>query len=96
MDAVMALIEDLARLGRSGAPDATLAAAREHHRRAQFLLDFVEAENSMGFHADQEAMRLLALSIDAARLGQLALRDPARMPPAVATHDPVEEHTPGG
>jgi nitrite reductase (cytochrome c-552) len=96
MDAVVALIEDLARLRDSGAPDAAVAAAREHHRRAQFLLDFVEAENSMGFHADQEAMRLLALSIDAARLGQLALRDPGRIPPAVATRDPVEEHTPGG
>ena len=28
---------------------------------AQFLLDFIEAENSMGFHADQEAVRVLAL-----------------------------------
>lgn len=96
MDAVVALIADLARLCQSGAPDAALAAAREHQRRAQFLLDFVEAENPMGFHADQEAMRILALSIDAARLGQLALRDPASVPPAIVTHDPVEEHTPGG
>jgi hypothetical protein len=50
----------------------------------------------MGFHADQESMRLLALSIDAARLGQLALRDPAAARPAVAAQDPVEEQTPGG
>lgn len=96
MDAVVALIGDLAQAGRGGAPDADLAAAREHHRRAQFLLDFVEAENSMGFHADQEAMRLLALSIDAARLGQLALRDPAAARPSIAAQGPVEEHTPGG
>ncbi|HVR70150.1 MAG TPA: ammonia-forming cytochrome c nitrite reductase subunit c552, partial [Vicinamibacteria bacterium] len=85
MDAVVALIGDLARRVQAGAPDAELAAAREHQRRAQFLLDFVEAENSMGFHADQEAMRVLALSLDAARLGQLALRDPDRVPPAVVT-----------
>lgn len=74
MDAVVALIGELAQAGRGGAAGTDLAAAREHHRRAQFLLDFVEAENSMGFHADQESMRLLALSIDAARLGQLALQ----------------------
>jgi nitrite reductase (cytochrome c-552) len=35
---------------------------------------FIEAENSMGFHAPQEAMRVLALSLDHARKGQLALR----------------------
>ena len=28
----------------------------------------------MGFHADQEAVRVLALSIDQTRKGQLALR----------------------
>jgi hypothetical protein len=50
----------------------------------------------MGFHADQEAMRILALSIDAARLGQLALRDPAAARPAVASREPVDEQTPGG
>jgi len=33
----------------------------------------VEAENSMGFHADQEAMRVLGLSINYARLGTMAL-----------------------
>jgi nitrite reductase (cytochrome c-552) len=34
----------------------------------------VEAENSMGFHAPQEAARLLGHAIDYARLGQVALR----------------------
>ena len=38
------------------------------------MLDFVEAENSTGFHAPQEAQRILAESIDYARQGQLALR----------------------
>jgi nitrite reductase (cytochrome c-552) len=44
------------------------------HGRPQFFLDFVEAENSMGFHAPQEAMRLFGLSLDQTRRGQAALR----------------------
>jgi nitrate/TMAO reductase-like tetraheme cytochrome c subunit len=42
-------------------------------RRAQFYLDFIEAENSTGFHASQEAARILAESIDFSRKGQNAL-----------------------
>ncbi|MDQ2669152.1 MAG: ammonia-forming cytochrome c nitrite reductase subunit c552, partial [Gemmatimonadota bacterium] len=44
--------------------------------------DFIEAENSMGFHADQEAVRILGKAIDFARQGQLALtgRAPAVEP----------------
>jgi hypothetical protein len=30
----------------------------------------------MGFHADQEAVRVLALSLEHARRGQVALRQP--------------------
>jgi formate-dependent nitrite reductase cytochrome c552 subunit len=40
----------------------------------QFYLDFIEAENSMGFHASQEAVKLLGQSIDFSRKGQMALR----------------------
>ncbi|MCM2257855.1 MAG: ammonia-forming cytochrome c nitrite reductase subunit c552, partial [Vicinamibacteria bacterium] len=43
-------------------------------RKAQFFIDFVESENSNGFHAPQEAVRILGEAIDAARQGQLALR----------------------
>jgi len=84
MDAVVALIEDLAAAKTAGRPDADLAAARELHRQAQFYLDFIEAENSMGFHAPGEAARILAVSIDLARQGQLALRGaaPAASAPA--------------
>jgi nitrite reductase (cytochrome c-552) len=38
------------------------------------MLDFVEAENSTGFHAPGEAQRILAEAIDYSRQGQLALR----------------------
>jgi nitrite reductase (cytochrome c-552) len=77
MNAVVALIGELKQAKQAGRPDGELAGAQKLHRKAQFFLDFVEAENSTGFHADQEAMRILALSLDAARLGQLALRDPS-------------------
>jgi nitrite reductase (cytochrome c-552) len=48
--------------------------AQAYQRKAQFLTDFIEAENSMGFHADQESARILANAINYARLGQSALR----------------------
>ena len=73
MDALVALIADLKAAREAGTADAALATARDHQRQAQFLLDFIEAENSMGFHASQESMRILALSIDHTRKGQLAL-----------------------
>ena len=80
MDAVVALIGDLKAAMAAGRTDAELEKPRELQRRAQFYLDFVEAENSVGFHAPEEAARILAQSIDAARQGQLALRDPAFAP----------------
>ena len=41
-------------------------------RKAQWRLDFVAAENSMGFHAPQELARILGESIDMSRQAQLA------------------------
>jgi nitrite reductase (cytochrome c-552) len=73
MDALLALIHDIKMARSTGADDAALAQPRRRQRRAQFLLDFIEAENSMGFHADQEAVRILALSIDESRRGQASL-----------------------
>jgi nitrite reductase (cytochrome c-552) len=74
MDALVALIGDIKTSAEAAASATDLETARRHQRRAQFLLDFIEAENSMGFHADQEAMRVLALSLDESRRGQVALR----------------------
>jgi nitrite reductase (cytochrome c-552) len=51
-----------------------LAVARDFQRKAQFYVDFIKAENSMGFHAPQESARILAESIDFSRQGQVALR----------------------
>lgn len=77
MDAVMDLIADLklARASGLATNDPALLRAQDFHRRAQWYLDFVEAENSMGFHAPQEAARLLAEAINHARKGQIAIRD---------------------
>ncbi len=73
MDAVVELIRDIEASQGKGS-EADVNAARAHQRKAQFFLDYVEAENSMGFHAPGEALRILNESTNAARLGQLALR----------------------
>jgi nitrite reductase (cytochrome c-552) len=57
---------------KAGATEAALEDAAALHRKAQWRLDFVAAENSMGFHAPQELARILAEAIDYARQGQRA------------------------
>jgi nitrite reductase (cytochrome c-552) len=74
MDALMALIADIEAAKAAGASDAQLAEARASQRRGQFYLDFVESENSNGFHAPQEATRILGEAIDLFRKGQVSLR----------------------
>jgi len=56
---------------KAGADEAALKTAADFHRKAQWRLDFVAAENSMGFHAPQELARVLAEATDYARQGQL-------------------------
>lgn len=75
MDALVQLIEDIRKARDAGATDGELAAARGYQRKAQFYLDFIEAENSMGFHAPAEAARILGESINFTRMGQVALRE---------------------
>jgi nitrite reductase (cytochrome c-552) len=85
IDAVLQLARDIAAVARTDSSHTALARARDFQRRAQFLTDFIEAENSMGFHADQEAARVLARAIDYARRGQIVLAggDPGSLgPPA--------------
>lgn len=54
----------------SGASQADLNESLELQRKAQWRLDYIAAENSMGFHAPQEAARILAEATDYARQGQ--------------------------
>lgn len=88
LDAIVQLISDIERAKKAGKSDAELEVARKAQRKAQFFLDFVEAENSTGFHAPQEAARVLVNSLDAARAGQVALRDGVGPLPASATGNP--------
>ena len=81
IDAVLQLSNEIAAQVKSDSTVPTIAKARDYQRKAQFLADFIEAENSMGFHADQEAARVLAKSIDYSRRGQMALR--GQEPPPV-------------
>lgn len=74
MDALVDFISDLKAAKGAGKSDAELAPAQTFQRKAQFYLDFVEAENSTGFHAPQEAARILGESINFSRQGQKALR----------------------
>jgi len=81
MDALIDLINDLKSGKAAGRSDAELSAARNFQRKAQFYLDFVEAENSTGFHAPQEAARILGESINFSRQGQNALHGKGRPAP---------------
>jgi nitrite reductase (cytochrome c-552) len=74
MDALVELIREVKAANARNAPAEQVATAHDFQRKAQFYLDFVEAENSSGFHAPGEAMRILGESINFARKGQLALR----------------------
>lgn len=70
--ALMDLLDEVAAARERGATDEQLVEALELQRKAQWRLDFIAAENSMGFHAPQEAARVLALAADLARQGQVA------------------------
>jgi nitrite reductase (cytochrome c-552) len=58
-----------------------LTQARQLHREAQYMWDFVSAENSTGFHNPEYALKILADSTNRARQAQMlaaqAANDPA-------------------
>ena len=72
------LMDGIVAARKAGASEDALQPAQALHRKAQWRLDFVAAENSMGFHAPQELARILGESIDFARQGQLAADRSAR------------------
>ena len=80
--ALGALLDALVLAREHGAGEEALKEAWALQRKSQWRLDFVSAENSMGFHAPQEAARILAEAIDYARQGQLIARGLTKtMPP---------------
>jgi nitrite reductase (cytochrome c-552) len=71
--ATVDLIHAIEAAAAGNASDEELQEARLLHRKAEWRLDFVAAENSMGFHAPQEATRILGEAVDYARQGQVAV-----------------------
>jgi nitrite reductase (cytochrome c-552) len=92
--ATVDLIDAIKWAKTSGATPEQLKPMQALQRKAQWRLDFIAAENSMGFHAPQEAARILGESIDYARQGQLMARtynlpttQPTTRPAGVARAD---------
>jgi nitrite reductase (cytochrome c-552) len=77
--ALMNQLDAIAEAKSRGATVENLQASLNLQRKAQWRLDFIAAENSMGFHAPQEAARILGEAIDYAHQGsQLATKWPAK------------------
>src|SRR6187402_2319695 len=70
--AIVDLIDAVVVARKAGASEEALMPALNLQRRAQWRLDYIAAENSMGFHAPQEAARVLGEAADYARQGQIA------------------------
>lgn len=68
--ALMSQLDAIKQAKENGASDSELKNSQELQRKAQWRLDFIAAENSMGFHAPQEAARVLGEAIDYARQGE--------------------------
>ncbi len=62
-----------------------LGEARRLHREAQLRWDFIAAENSMGFHNPEDALRILANATDLARQAQLVAVQAAGTPSIIQT-----------
>jgi nitrite reductase (cytochrome c-552) len=74
------MLDEIRNAEAAGAAAEQLASIHELQRKAMWRLDFINSENSMGFHADQEAARILGESIDYSRQAEAAalrLRAPA-------------------
>jgi len=69
--ALVAMLDAVKEAKAKGATEEELAPIHALQRKGQWRLDFVNAENSMGFHAPQEAARILGESIDYFRQAQL-------------------------
>lgn len=80
--AIVELIDTIVAAKNAGATEEQLKQALDLQRKAQWRLDYIAAENSMGFHAPQEAARILGEAIDMARQGQTAAM---RAAPSIVT-----------
>jgi nitrite reductase (cytochrome c-552) len=75
--------------------DSKLKVLGELQRSAQWRLDFVAAENSMGFHAPQEMARILGEAIDLSRQAEVkAVAMAGGRTPEVVPSEPVPDNRP--
>jgi len=72
-DALVAAHFDVAAAMEAKATDDELAPIRKLIRHAQFRWDYVAANNGMGFHSPQEAMRILGDAINGAQTARIHL-----------------------
>ena len=80
----------------AGATDEELKPIFQLQKQAMWRLDFVSSENSNGFHADQESMRILGESIDYSRQAQAMALKRRQKPETsnVRPAQPIEGVTP--
>lgn len=98
-EAMTEMLDAIREAQAAGASREDLAELFALQRKAMWRLDFINSENSKGFHASQESARILGESIDYSRRAQaMALR--WRAPEAPSTEglpsEPVEGVTPEG
>jgi nitrite reductase (cytochrome c-552) len=72
--ALVDMLDAIKAAKEAGADASRIEQAHALQRKAQWRLDFVAAENSMGFHAPAESARILGESIDYSRQAQLAVQ----------------------
>jgi nitrite reductase (cytochrome c-552) len=70
-DALLEMMDALKAAKATNVDAGALKEAHALHRKAQWRVDFINAENSLGFHAAQESARILGEAIDYARQAQL-------------------------
>ncbi len=88
-EALVSAIQAMTDTAQLPAYDAALLdEARQLHRKSQMRWDFIAAENSMGFHNPEEALRILADAIDYARQAELKARQAAGSVPVAASELP--------
>ncbi len=89
-NAMTEMLDAILEAKAAGASEEDLKPVYALQRKAMWRLDYISSENSRGFHADQEATRILGESIDYSRQAQaMALR--LRAPAAPSTDEiPIE------
>ncbi|GAA4437255.1 ammonia-forming cytochrome c nitrite reductase subunit c552 [Bremerella cremea] len=69
--AMTSMLDAIRAAQAAGATDEQLAPILELQKKGMWRLDFISSENSKGFHADQEAARILGESIDYCRQAEI-------------------------